>query len=92
MRVALAIFLISFLSLVVTNAKAAVTGNINTDTTVSGGRLLATYVVAKGQSALVDLRELSVRQPPTLLFTITGQMTSGSAADLTAAYTWYEDI
>lgn len=61
-------------------------------TTVTGGTLLATFVVAKGQSTQVDLAELLIRQPPTLAITVSGRMASGADGDLSAALTWYEDI
>lgn len=61
-------------------------------TTVTGGGLLATFAVAKGQSIEINLRELEIRVPPTLVFTISGYMASGAAADLTAALSWLEDV
>ena len=61
-------------------------------TTVSGGRLLASFTVAKGQSEAVDLSRFGIAIPPTLSFCIAGKMASGSSADLSASLTWYEDI
>ena len=61
-------------------------------TTVTGGRILPSYTVAKGQSINVDLSALNIVIPPTLEFVISGKMASGSAADLTATFTWIEDL
>lgn len=61
-------------------------------TTSSGGRLLLTFVVAKGQSLDINLANLGIVVPPTLNFVVSGAMASGSAADLTAALTWIEDL
>lgn len=61
-------------------------------TSVTGGVPIATFVVAKGQSLLADLTSLSIRVPPTLAMTISGRVTSGAAADLTASLSWYEDV
>lgn len=60
-------------------------------TTVSGGRFIASFTVAKGQSIEIDLTKFQVVLPPTLRLTIAAAMTSGVAADLTATITWYED-
>lgn len=59
---------------------------------VTGGRVLATFTVAKGGSLPIDLTSFVIRQPPGLTLTIAGQMDSGSASDLTATLTWYEDV
>lgn len=61
-------------------------------TTVTGGTLISSLSVARGQSLLVDLNALSIRVPPTLAITISGRAVSGAAADLTASLTWYEDV
>lgn len=61
-------------------------------TTSSGGRLLGSFSVAKGQSIQVDLTKLEIVIPPTLRLAVTGRMASGASSDLTAALTWYEDI
>lgn len=58
----------------------------------TGGRFIAGFTVAKGQSLNINLTEFKIRQPAGLNLVIAGQMTSGSAADLTATLTWYEDI
>jgi hypothetical protein len=59
---------------------------------VSGGRLLGSFVVAKGQSLDINLNDFEIRQPPSLRLTISGRMSSGAAADLTASMVWYEDV
>ena len=60
--------------------------------TVSGGRLLGAFTVAKGQSVVVNLKDLDIRIPPSLRFVICGKMSSGSASDLSASLIWYEDV
>ena len=61
-------------------------------TTVTGGTLLGSYAVAKGQSQVLDISNLGIRVPPTLRLTVCAKMASGSAADLSTAIVWYEDI
>lgn len=63
-----------------------------TGTDVSGGNILATFVVAKGQSADIDLSNFFIQVPATLALTVSAQMASGAAADLSASLTWLEDI
>lgn len=63
-----------------------------TANTVSGGRPLGAYTIAPGQSVIISLLEERIRIPPTLVFTIAARLTSGAAADVTAAITWYEDV
>lgn len=60
--------------------------------TVSSGRLIAAFTVAGNSSVFVDLSALKIRVPPTLNMVIEGVRASGSAADATAALTWYEDV
>lgn len=61
-------------------------------TTLTGGILLASFAVAKGQSIEVNLSEFDIKIPPTLTMNIVGYMTSGTASDLSASLTWYEDV
>lgn len=62
-------------------------------TTVSSdGRPLAYFSVSKGQSITVDLIDMQITIPPTLVLVIAGRMISGTADDLTVALTWYEDV
>lgn len=61
-------------------------------TTLSGGTLLASYVVSNGASLIVDLESLRLRMPPTLTLTIAAKVNSGSAADTGASIVWYEDV
>lgn len=63
-----------------------------TANTTSGGRLLAAFTVAPGQNATFNLKDLEIRVPPTLKFTVTGRVTGGAASEITAALTWYEDL
>lgn len=95
----------AFGDLVIVNPEPVVRGNAEYDLlsanyrqfsagtgAVTGGVLLASFTVAKGQSIEVNLKEIEIRVPPTLRFVISGRMASGSASDLTAALTWLEDI
>lgn len=66
--------------------------DITGDTVTENGRLLASFVVAKGSSITVDLTPFLIRQPPTLRLVIAGRMASGAASDLTASLVWYEDV
>lgn len=61
-------------------------------TTISGGTLLASFNVGPGDSQTINLRDLNIRVPPELTITIAGRFISGTANDLTASLTWYEDI
>lgn len=61
-------------------------------TTVSGGNLLATFVVAKGQNISVNIADLEIRIPPTLKVSISARMDSGAAADLSASLSWLEEL
>lgn len=61
-------------------------------TVTADGRPLGIFVVAKGQSLSVQLKNLNIRIPPTLRFVISGRMASGSASDLSASLIWYEDV
>lgn len=58
----------------------------------SGGRILATFVVARLSSISVDLSSIMIRVPPTLNLTVTGRKQSGAADDMSAAITFYADI
>ena len=58
----------------------------------TGGRTLAIYTVAKGQSVTLNLDNLHISIPPTLRLCIAGRMESGSAADLSASLVYYENV
>ena len=60
-------------------------------TTVTGGTELVLFTVAKASSIDIDLSAFHIRMPPTLRLVIAAEMTSGSAADLTASINVYED-
>jgi len=62
------------------------------NTVTEDGRYLGAWSVARLSSTIVNLKELSIRIPPSLRLVIAAKMTSGSAADLSATITWYEDI
>lgn len=66
--------------------------DISANTVTEDGRLLVSFPLSKGQSREINLRDYQIRVPPSLSLVICGKMTSGSAADLTASLTWYEDI
>jgi len=62
-------------------------------TTVTGGTELASFVVAAGESASINLAPFRIRIPPSLALTVSAvQNAGGSAGNLTAALTWYEDV
>ena len=61
-------------------------------TTVTGGVQLGSFVLGPGDSLVVNIEPLRIRVPPTLRICIAGQLVSGSAADLSASMTWYEDV
>ena len=63
-----------------------------TSVAFSGGRLLAAEIVSPGQGTKFNLKELNVRAPPGLHLIITGEKISGTAADMTASITWFEDL
>lgn len=63
-----------------------------TANTISGGRLLASFAVGGGESVDIDLEKLKIRIPPTLIISIGGELTSGSASPVTATLTYYEDL
>lgn len=63
-----------------------------TSATVTAGRLLAAFTVAAGSSEFVDLTALRIRVPPTLHLIVQAKKSSGAAADVSAALTWYEDV
>ncbi len=69
-----------------------VTDYDTTSATVTGGRLLAAASVAPGSSVVIDLEALRIRMPPTLHLVIQAKKASGSANDVTAALTYYEDL
>lgn len=71
---------------------AGIDGNLFQVTSGTALADLGTFVVAKGQSANIDLTTFLIRVPPSLRLVVSGRMASGSAADLTASITWYEDI
>lgn len=60
--------------------------------TFTGGTLLAAFTVPAGGSETFNLSDLKIRIPPGLHFIISGKRASGSANDVTAALTWYEDV
>lgn len=62
-------------------------------TVTSNGRFLAGLTVSPGDTAVLNLKELENRIPPTLNLVVAGkQITGGSAGDITATLIWGEDI
>jgi len=79
--------------LLYTNVGTNLVSDVATDSvTFTGGRLLAAFAVPAGGSEKIDLTQLKIRIPPSLNFIISGKRASGSANDVTAALTWYEDV
>lgn len=79
--------------LIYTNVGTDLVSDVATDAvTFTGGRLLAAFAVPAGGSEKIDLSALKIRIPPSLNFIISGKRGSGSANDVTAALTWYEDV
>jgi len=63
-----------------------------TSVTISGGRLLASAVVAPQTNTVIDLAALGIRIPPSLHLVVQAKKASGAASDVSAALTYYEDI
>lgn len=63
-----------------------------TANTISGGTLLASFTVGASGSVSINLVELQITLPPSILFTVAARVTSGAAASVTAALTYYEDL
>lgn len=63
-----------------------------TANTVSGGTLLAAYSLSNNGNAVFNLKDLEIRLPPSLTFTVAARVTSGANASVTAALTYYEDL
>lgn len=59
---------------------------------VTGGRLLASFVLGGGQSNTFSLRDLDITLPPTLRFVVQARVTSGSSASVSASLIWLEDL
>lgn len=61
-------------------------------TTVTGGTLLASYVIPGNSSLIVDLSPLRLRVPPSLRLCVAGLVNSGASNTIGAALTYYEDV
>ena len=61
-------------------------------TVTENGRFFDAFVVAKGQSIRINLSDYDIRMPPSLRLVVAGQMVSGTASDLSATLSWYEDV
>lgn len=60
---------------------------------ITVGRSLGAFTVAGGTSIAINLKELDIRLPPSLNFSVAAKVTgSGAAVDATAALTYYEDL
>jgi hypothetical protein len=76
-----------------TNVGTNLVGDIDTSSvTVTAGRLLATAVVAPQTNTVIDLKALGIRLPPSLHLVIQAKKASGSASDVSASLTYYEDL
>lgn len=60
----------------------------------TGGRLIAAKSLPPGGSVEIDLKDIEVSQPPSLMLIITVERaaTGGSNNNFTATQTWYEDL
>jgi hypothetical protein len=63
-----------------------------TANTVSGGTLLTAFAVSSKGTISVNLRDFEIRIPPSLEFCISAKVTSGASSNVTATFTYYEDI
>ena len=61
-------------------------------TTITGGVLLAAFTVATLSSVTINLSDQRIRIPPGLTLSISASKASGSASDVTATLTYYEDL
>lgn len=63
------------------------------DIAFTGGVLLTSVVLSNNsRSASINLSEFGIKLPPSLHIVISAKLTGGSAADVTATLTWYEDV
>ena len=60
--------------------------------TMTGGRFLLGASIGGGDSVTIDLTKLRIRIPPTLKLSVSGKLTSGASAPVTATLIWYEDL
>lgn len=63
-----------------------------TANTMSGGRLLAAFTIGSKGSVNIDLKDLEIRVPPSLKFSVSARVTGGASSNVTAALTYYEDL
>jgi hypothetical protein len=61
-------------------------------TVTEDGRLFIEIPVARLSSVPIDLTPFLIRQPPSLRLVIAGRRSSGSADNLGASLSWYEDV
>lgn len=75
------------------NAGTNLVSDIDTTAnTVSNGTLVAAFSVGAKGSVSVNLTDFEIRVPPSLTITIAAKVVSGAASNVTAAFTYYEDI
>lgn len=58
----------------------------------SGYRVLQSYTVSGGGSLNVDLDNSDIVVPPSLKFIVVARVTSGTSANVTASFSWIEDL
>lgn len=76
-----------------TNVGTNLVGDIDTTAnTYTNGTLLAAFTLSSNGNATINLSTFEIRVPPTLQICIGARVTSGAAANVTAALTYYEDI
>jgi len=63
-----------------------------TANTVSGGRLLASFTIAGGDSKSINLSDFAIAVPPSLRLCIAAKVTSGASSVVTGTLTYYEDL
>jgi hypothetical protein len=62
------------------------------NTVLTNGTLLAAFTLSANGNRDIDLTTYEIRVPPSLQICIGARVTSGAAANITAALTYYEDI
>lgn len=63
-----------------------------TANTSTGGRLLGAFTLSGGGSESINLKDLEIRVPPSLVLSVMARVTSGASSVVTATLTYYEDL
>lgn len=76
-----------------TNVGTNLVGDVDTTAnTYSNGTLLAAFTLSGNGNREINLDSFNIRIPPSLQVCIGARVTSGAAANITAALTYYEDL